>query len=93
MRVPLIALFALSLNLGAAGAPHACEADSATFELLGQWRLTYNDARLGFEARTAPLWRRSRGTHLLLKSCSTVPKTTGRTDPARYMVRNPLVNH
>lgn len=51
----MLLVFALAMK--AAGPPHACDADDATFQLLGQWRITSDDARLGFDDRMAPLWK------------------------------------
>jgi thiol-disulfide isomerase/thioredoxin len=41
----------------AAAPPHACDPDDATVQFLGQWRMTTDDARLGFDDRMAPLWK------------------------------------
>ena len=50
-------LLAFAFASHASVPPHACEADEATFQLLGQWRLTSSDATLAFDARMAPLWK------------------------------------
>src|SRR5258705_2042554 len=49
-------LLVVALAMKASAPPHACDADDATFQLLGQWRMTSDDARLGFDDRIAPLW-------------------------------------
>jgi len=41
----------------AAAPPHACDADDATVQLLGQWRDDIGRCALGFDDRMAPLWK------------------------------------
>jgi thiol-disulfide isomerase/thioredoxin len=53
----LTLLLAFALAMQAAAPPHACDPDDATFQLLRQWRMTSDDARLAFEERMAPLWK------------------------------------
>jgi thiol-disulfide isomerase/thioredoxin len=63
MRCDIVAgfLLAFAVAMNAAPPSHACEADSATFQLLSQWRMASSDTRLAFDERIAQLWKAIKG--------------------------------